>query len=211
MARPRNKPPVANRGATGKHATKTPEERQEYKDYVKSAPGAGETVEHPLPERQGISAPPVIQSPPVPVGIGDRERIEPPAAYAAPSAPAPNILSKLLGYLGIAFFLAIGAAIYEYARLEGRVDNNERTVRELGDKQDKARDLAGDIVERVAKLEVKVDNAVRSGASTVALAAEVASLRRALEAQDDQDGFLTRRIEAVEARLTSMSSEPSNP
>ena len=204
-----NKPPVTSRGPTGKHATKSKDELQQYKDHVKSAASAGATVEHPPPGSEGMSAPPDISGPAMSVGEGDIIQISLPAPVSV--SPSSKIMSNVWGIVGVAGFLALIGAFIHYGILTQSVNNNTQKVNELGGKQEKARDRMDGIAERVTSLEVKVDNAVKSGASTAAIASEVASLRRALEAQDAQDGLLARRIEAVEARLASISTEPSNP
>ena len=210
-AKRRNRPPVASRGATGKHATKTQEERQEYKDHVRFAPGAGETVEHTPPGGEGISAPPDIRGSPVPVGGGDKRRIELPAPPVAVESPLLKLVVGVLSFFGFAAIVAVVTVFYQSGRVVERVDNIAQIVEEVGDKQDEARDDVGRIAERLAKLETQVDFAVKSGASAAALAAEAALLRQALEAHRAGHGDLAKRIDAVEARLASVGTGPSTP
>lgn len=206
-----NKPPLSARGATGRHATKTQEERQEYKHHVRFASGAGETVERASPPPEGISAPPDIPGPALPVGLGDKRRIAPPAIPAAADSLSWNRVVHIVGFVGIVGIVAIVGVIYQYGRLSERVDSTSQNVKELDGKQDEARDHVAGIVERVAKLEAQVEGAIKSGVSTADFAAEVASLRQALGAQPAQLSVLARRIEAVEARLVFTSTRPSTP
>ncbi len=210
-AKRRNRPPVANRRDSGKHAAKTPEERQQYKDHVRFAPAAGETVEDTRPLGEGISAPPQIQGQAIPAGGTGMRRIELPAPTVATESRLVKLAVGVVCFFGFAGLVAVVGVFFQSGRVVERVDTIAKTVKEVGDKQDKARDDLVPFVERLAKLEAQVDSAIKSGASTAALAAEVASLRQALAVQQAEHGFLAKRIDAVEARLASVSTGPSTP
>lgn len=168
-------------------------------------------MEQPPAGREGVSAPPDIQALPVPAGGGDVRRIPLPVSPVAAGSPWGKLVGSAWGFIRFAGIAAIVVAVFTYGRLAERVDNTTQSVKVLGDIQEKEKDRVSGFFERLAMLEAKVDNAIKSGGSTAALVEEVASLRQALAVQRVEHGFLEKRIEEVAARLASLATDPGTP
>lgn len=208
MAAKRNtKTSATGRATTTPHVQKSEDERNLYRDHLRSALGSGETAQPDRATSDEISAFPSIDAEPAPVGVGQSRRIP----RADQRHPAELSLNKKVAIIGsiVGVLALLVAASIRFGRLSECVDASAQHIAQLDDKLDKAKEQTSDMIQRLARLEAQVEAVAKTGSSTVAIAAEVTALKLGFAERQTEDARIKARIEAIEARLGLPATRPT--